>query len=190
MSRLRLAKVSTPSNPPAGTGEVFYSQTLSPSQPAFIEEDGTVLRLWDGWTNVIKAADESVASSTAVQNDDELFFTATSGAVYQVELWLVYANAAGAAPDLKIDLGEDATARGAFESIGLSTADAAAATQFLANQTATATFGTAATKRMASISGNHAGNGGTFRLRWAQNTSNGTATIVYAGSLLRYRRVF
>jgi len=190
MSRVRFTKVATPSTPPASTGEVFYSSTLSPAVPAFIQEDGTVLRLWDGWTMVIKAGDESVASSTTVQNDDDLFFTATSGAVYQVEMWLVYDNAAGGAPDLKLDLGEDATARGAFEGVGMSTADAAQAITALANQTATMTFGTATTKRMASLVGNHAGAGGTFRLRWAQNTSNGTATIVRAGSVLRYRRVY
>jgi hypothetical protein len=45
MSRLRLAKVSTPSNPPSGSGELFFSSSLTPSAPAFIDESGNVVRI-------------------------------------------------------------------------------------------------------------------------------------------------
>ncbi len=51
MSRLRLNKIVTPATPAANKGELFYSSTLSPAAPAFIEEDGTVTRLGGGWAD-------------------------------------------------------------------------------------------------------------------------------------------
>lgn len=142
------------------------------------------------WITVLKTGDESLNTNTVVQNDDHLSFATVSGAVYEIELGLIYASPAGAGtPDLKIDLGEDATARGVFTSVGLSTADAAQVTNILANQTATITLGTAAANREAKLWGQYVGNGGTFRLRWAQNTSNGNDVTVRGGSYLRYRRV-
>lgn len=142
------------------------------------------------WTVVRKTADESVASSTVPQNDDELFFTAVAGAYYEVELLLVYASpAGGATPDMKCDLGEDATARGAFQTTQFTPTDAASQTNILSDQSATFTPGTAAAKRMVFVEGHHVGAGGTFRLRWAQNTSGVNPTILYATSILRYRRI-
>ena len=67
-------------------------------------------------------------------------------------------------------------------------ADAASQTNVLSDQNGAITVGTAATKRMVFIAGYHTGAGGTFRFRWAQNNSNASPTIVYAGSILRYRR--
>lgn len=49
MSRLRLVKVATPSSPAANKGELFYSSTLSPATPAFVDENGQVARVGGGW---------------------------------------------------------------------------------------------------------------------------------------------
>lgn len=49
MSRLRFNKITTPATPAANKGEVFYSSTLSPASPAFIDENGKVARLGGGW---------------------------------------------------------------------------------------------------------------------------------------------
>ena len=145
---------------------------------------------WWKWQTIVKAADESVSASTVVQNDDELFFTTISGASYEIELTLIYASpAGGGTPDFKFDLGEDATARGAFFVIGFDTADASNTGVFAANQTSTSGGGTATAKRVLSCRGTYQGAGGTFRLRWAQNTSNPNAVTLYAGSVLRYRRI-
>jgi len=131
-----------------------------------------------------------VTSSIALQNDNELLFTPVSGGIYLIEIVLVYGNPVGAGtPDLKVALGEDTTARGVFNTVGLSTADAAAASQILANRTATATFGTAATNRAATLRGTITGNGGSFVVQWAQNTANANPTIVRAGSILRHERI-
>lgn len=45
MSRLRLNKIATPASPAASKGELFYSSTLSPAAPAFIDESGNILRV-------------------------------------------------------------------------------------------------------------------------------------------------
>lgn len=142
---------------------------------------------WDGV--LVKAGDESVASSTTVQNDDDFFFTTVDLAVYVIEAAIGYVNSAGSAPDLKMDFGEDANTRGSVTCYGVSTADAASAQTVLTNQTATATFGTATGIRGIYIVGCFRGAGGTWRIRWAQNTSNATATVLKAGSYLKYRRV-
>lgn len=49
MSRLRLNKIVTPATPAANKGELFYSSTLSPANPAFIDEAGIVNRLGGGY---------------------------------------------------------------------------------------------------------------------------------------------
>lgn len=143
-----------------------------------------------GWVVVAKASDESVASSVAVQNDDELFFATVSGAQYQVEIVLVYGSPAGAGtPDLKVVVGEDSTARGVVSQQGYSPTDVATFATGAANQTTSFLFGTAAADRVGLLFGTYTGAAGTFRVQWAQNTSGANATIVRAGSVLRYRRI-
>ncbi len=51
MSRLRFNKIATPATPASNKGEMFYSSTLSPAAPAFIEEDGSITRLGGGWAS-------------------------------------------------------------------------------------------------------------------------------------------
>lgn len=142
------------------------------------------------WTVVTKTADESVSSSAASQNDDHLFFATVNGAVYEINVFLVYASPVGAGvPDIKVDFGEDSTARGSVTAISLSSSDAPQTNSISANQTQTVIGGTATTKRGIQALCQYTGGGGTFRVRWAQGTSDANPLIVYAGSLLRYRRV-
>jgi hypothetical protein len=49
MSRLRFNKIATPATPAANKGELFYSSTLSPANPAWIDESGAINRLGGGW---------------------------------------------------------------------------------------------------------------------------------------------
>lgn len=143
----------------------------------------------DGWVEVRKSADESVSASTVLQNDDHLSFVAAAGVAYYIEAQLIYASPVGAGtPDLKVAIGEDATARGVLHTVGsFSAADAAADATLLADKAATVVAGTAAAKRVLALAGSIVGNGGTFRVLWAQNTSNANPVTVYAGSRLRYR---
>jgi hypothetical protein len=56
MSRLRFNKITTPATPASNKGEMFYSSTLSPASPAFIDENGKVGRLGAGWAAGATAA--------------------------------------------------------------------------------------------------------------------------------------
>jgi hypothetical protein len=143
-----------------------------------------------GWTVVRKSADESVANNT-VQDDDQLQFPTVAGACYEVEVVAIYASPAGSGtPDLKAELSEDATARGAVMWTGLATNDAAQALTTTDVSGATASFGTAAVKRMLRGLAHHVGNGGIFKFRWAQATTTAASpTVVYTGSVLRYRQL-
>lgn len=144
----------------------------------------------DAWTTVVKTVDESVDTNTTPQNDDELFFQTEAGVVYNLEGGIIYASpAGGGTPDLKTIWGEDATIRGFLAIMGVSNTDANFTGYAQTNQTATLILGTLAADRHARMSGLHVGNGGVFRLQWAQNASSGNATIVRAGSFLRYLAV-
>ena len=56
MSRLRLNKISTPGTPAASKGELYFSNTLSPATPAWIDETGKPLRLGGAYTTGATAA--------------------------------------------------------------------------------------------------------------------------------------
>jgi hypothetical protein len=148
----------------------------------------------DPFTTVTKATDESVASSTTIQNDDELLFTATSGAFYEIHAYVVIGCATAATNgNLRATFGEDAVDnRGVLASLYQNTANAITQTNFFTNTgSAAITVGLSSPPidRVMYFWGYHRGNGGTFKLVWAQSTSVANATIVRAGSQLRYRRV-
>lgn len=143
------------------------------------------------WTVVTKALDESVTSSAVLQADDELFFTPVSNGIYELQLDIVYGSpAGGGTPDISITFGEDATSRGVLSSIGLSASDVVADAPFgCVNNATGVSRGTAATNRNTYLRGVYYGNGVQTGLLWCQNVSGVNATIVRAGSVLRYRRI-
>ena len=142
------------------------------------------------WTTVTKTADESVASSTVQQDDDELKFTANAGVLYELELYLIYGSpAGGGTPDIKLGMGEDNTIRGSSYGIGLTVGDLALNQALPFGLTSTISFGTAAANRLLKMYGLYYCNGAQFKLQWSQNVSNVNPTIVRAGSFLRYRTV-
>lgn len=139
-----------------------------------------------GWDAVVtKTIDESVTSSTVLQADDELTFATTTGGVYIGEYEIAYTGAS--AGDLKIQPGVEAN--GIFNVQGYNTSDVV---NFTTSQgTTSVTQGAAVTKRALKIWFSFTSAAGASSvLNWAQNGSSGTATIIYAGSLVRYRRIF
>lgn len=164
-------------------GQILSKKTATDFDTQWINNVG-------GWTVVRKTADEQVAASATVQDDDLLQFPTVAGTPYEIELLAVYASPGGAGtPDIKCELSEDATARGSTMWVGLSTADAAQTLTTTDVGGQAAQFGTAAAKRVLRGLAHHVGGGGTFKFRWAQNTSNAQPTIVYTGSVLRYRAI-
>lgn len=179
-------------SPPSSVGLNGVTITDTPSAGEILTATSASAAAWSaaagGWdATVRKTADESVANNTTPQDDDELFFTAANGTPYIGELIMVYGSPVGAGtPDIKVALGEDATARGWWLFWGPNTADTLTVTMVSTNQTAGAA-GTAAANRILWVPFTHLGAGGTFKFQWSQNTSGGNPTIVRAGSLLRYK---
>lgn len=143
------------------------------------------------WIAVPKNSDQSISSSVSLTNDSELSFATVNGGVYEIEMVIIYANpASGGTVDMKVAAGEDATNRGVLLWIGVANNDVSNFVQAPSDQTqASGVGGTATTKRVITMSGGYIGGGGTFHFLWAQATSSGNPTVVYAGSVLRYRRV-
>jgi predicted secreted protein len=132
---------------------------------------------------VVKTADESVTSSTTLQNDNHLFFAMAANEVWMVTGTYFLASASGT-PGFKCGLAVPAGATAVWDtptnwgapaggSIGIGLT---AASTFSISVTTTGT--NPITLKYRVVNGGTAGN---FQLTWAQNGSNATAT-----SLLRY----
>lgn len=140
---------------------------------------------------VIKTADESVVSSTVLQNDNHLFFSMAANEVWQVSATLL-PDSASATPGIKlgITLPTGATARWSFAGQWEGNLPVAATTQAgtLATplQASTANTTDPCMYRYLVINGSTAGN---FQLTWAQNVSNATATFLRKYSNLAALRI-
>lgn len=142
-----------------------------------------------GWdASITKSTDESVSNSTTAQDDDELKFTPSSGGTYLWEALVVYVSPAGTTtPDIKIQPTDGAT-QGQYMSLNFTTNDTANL-QGVQHGTVLSS-GTTGTNRLVYLKGFFTSpSGADFVLKWAQATSNGNATTVKAGSVLRYVRV-
>jgi len=134
-----------------------------------------------------KGADESVTSSTTLQNDDALFVTVLANSTYLWVMYLDYEGGTGSSSDLKVawSLPSGTTLRATW--IGLNSSGGNTAS-LRGTESTTATFQSngAGSSRAVLFTGtlNVSSTPGNMQLQWAQNTSNGTATKVHAGSVL------
>lgn len=142
---------------------------------------------------VIKTADESVTSSTTLQNDDHLVAALSANATYIVDGYLMVFGSTPSTGDLKFDFTIPSGATMKYTSFGVVASSPATSYEATVNPNSTArVVGTNGSTDMgcnirayitvSSTSGN-------VQLRWAQNASNGTATGLRAGSHLRFTRV-
>lgn len=144
--------------------------------------------------HVIKAADESVTSSTTAQNDDHLFLSVAANTDYWVELFLRYD--ADSAADLRLGWSVPSGATMEWTSNGLSNAATGTADQ-LWRRRRDATMEEAlggvgsGTDLIALPEGllRIGGTGGTLRVKWAQISSSATATRVFQRSMLMISRM-
>lgn len=146
-------------------------------------------------THVVKASDESVTSSTTLQDDDEIQFTVEANATYRVSgvVWF----GADPAGDMKLAFAGPTSAT--FVWVGMSGNSAAAAVTtsvhidqqtissslVLGGVTANTTILAAPLDGILTVSST----AGTFKMQFAQNSSSATATTVKAGSYVELRRV-
>lgn len=134
---------------------------------------------------VRKTADESVTSSTTLQNDDHLFFSVAANEIWAVKFVLLYTGAT--AGDFKVNVTVPSGATYRLGIHGLQET-AAGATTF---QTSTLTegsgsyvFGCSGASALGILDGTVeiGANAGTIQLQFAQGTSSGTATTLFAKS--------
>lgn len=149
---------------------------------------------------VIKSADESVTSSTTLQDDNELLISLAAGKTYCIEAFILASGAA--AGDIKIAWARTGTLNhtGArfCEGPGANTTDVTAAAAAATTVGVTRANGGNALTTANSYGVDGAAVSaireqfviqsavtGTLTLQWAQNASSGTATLVRAGSWLK-----
>lgn len=178
-------------------------------------EDGT-LQVYDGaaWSTfipydanavqrVVKSADESLTSTTTMQDDDELRFTVEAGESYVFDLAVLLSHASSSGVDAKVGFtfpsgsmlfmaaGMDPSATSGYDNQG----KWAGQNQTQTSGGSTVTVGVAA--QIGSTDGTTvlikgsfvASASGTVKLRWAPNASSGTPMKLKAGSFLVAERV-
>lgn len=145
---------------------------------------------------VTKTADQSVTSSTALVNDTALSVTVAANATYQLmDCVLFYNGAAQGTADLKFQFTGPAGSTLNMTALAFPTSGGFGGTVFsgITGLSATRTAGTNGSSNTlpALLYGTlvTTATAGTFQLQWAQNTSNATATIIKAGSVLTLYRV-
>lgn len=123
---------------------------------------------------VVKQADESVSSSTTLQNDDELVWTATSGESWELLIALKISTGAG---NLKFDLtGFGSQPYTYQEANNIVFADSGTPENTSDTAIIIRTVVTVSTT-------------GTVGLEWAQNVSDASNSTIQAGSFLMARRL-
>ncbi len=165
------------------TGRLYTKDLRGQTRPFWQSDSGDVYILGRPEVLIVKSADESVTSSTTLQNDNELLF-----AVGASETWVftlcIFATAATAS-DLKMDITVPSGANVSWlhsRSFGSTSGFPV----FNAHESggAGAVSYDAEAKRGTMIFGTvvNSTNAGNVQLRWAQNSSGGTATTVHARS--------
>jgi hypothetical protein len=144
------------------------------------------------WTEIIKASDDSVVSSTVFVSDSELTFTPVSGAFYEFEFQVFYASA-GTSINYKFQIAVP-TGDGLGNYYYPNTSNIATASMSQGNGTAipgnNAALATSSGVRCVLFKGIFAPTSTTaFAWQMAQSASNGTAVKTKAGSALHYRRL-
>lgn len=171
--------------------------------PTFTGTDGTVVHdstfqiLSDDLVAIngykIKTADESVTSSTALQNDNHLTYTIVAPGTYIIQAHLIVKSATNAAGDIAIGATWPTGTCHFFTIAGLDATLASGNTgtaQGRAIPGATsgaslAAFGCSTTETAVIVEFHLIATAtGTFTLQWAQNSSSASATTVVTGSFL------
>ncbi|MDX2697018.1 hypothetical protein [Streptomyces ipomoeae] len=148
---------------------------------------------------VRKTADESVTSSTTLQNDNELVLAVSASATYFFRVWLMATDATDANGDIKFAFTFPTGAVCHFSGKGPHTLLASGAFgdgEYIARNTATSGSTVASYGLTTSVIGIEltgllivSGTAGNLQLQWAQNTSDANATTVQAGSFMTLERI-
>ena len=163
----------------SGNGNIFTA-TAGPTfstDAAF--DPGTVV--------IRKSVDESVTSSTTLQDDDELLIAVRPKLQYVVD-GVVFATSASVTPDIKIAFTAPSGSTIDIGYVGMTGTASAQADILETSGSASASIPVDADKvTVILIHGTIKldSTAGFLQLRWAQNTSNGTAVTIKEGSYLK-----
>lgn len=141
---------------------------------------------------VVKPTSESVTSSTTLQNDDHLLAAVAANASYEFtcQLFFIAANGPG---DIKWTWSLPASAALIYQNLHNEGGGTGVNNSGVANSDADTPFaaGGGSPTEAVRMTGNlnTSSTAGNVQLRWAQNTSSGTATQVRANSQLILRRI-
>ena len=137
--------------------------------------------------NAYKAGDTPRATNTTLANDPDLSIPVAASAVYFLICYLDYEGGTLGSSDIKVQWNAPAGATLRYQAFGTNTSGAVASQGTRTQGTANA-FGTAGAGNLQGLTmwGTlfMSTTPGSFVLQWAQNTSNGTATIVHAQSAM------
>lgn len=132
---------------------------------------------------IYKNADESVTTSTTLQDDDNLLFSIGAGDTWFFQADIILFSTSGA-PDFKFTFVGPASVTISFAGAASGLGATVPVTAGGGTGTADITGSVASVLHITGSIDNTAGSSGTFKLQWAQNVSNAAATMVKAGSSL------
>ena len=143
---------------------------------------------------IFKAADESIASSTALQDDNDFTMAVVAGRKYIFEFLLIV-KAGDAAADFKYNFSFP-TSDGIAGGAGLAAATASGALGDVRTLGRTVTAGTSFTDEIVGVTNANLAvtayivlvpsASGTFKMQWAQNSSSATATTLAKYSAMKW----
>ncbi len=147
------------------------------------------------WSNIgkeqfkVKSADESLSSSTTLQDDDDLQFSANANEKWYVDILL---DLSGSAGGIKCAMVIPSGTMALNMCTNLTSGNTSHVHEWL-RTSGSATSSITITNNVTSV--NIRGviavgaSGGSIKLRWAQSTSSATATLVKTNSVLKYTRI-
>lgn len=143
----------------------------------------------------LKTADESISSSTTLQNDDELRVAVVAGAKYTMEAFLIYTGAADPAGGLKLGWTGPSGATmkwanfGVTQNVSPTLVNYNVVVESIGGGRGVGTNGAAEMSSRPCGQLTVSSTAGNLQLQWAQGTSNATATVVKAGSWIKIVRI-
>jgi len=179
-----MAQILVPAGPP-GTGVITNAMIASDAAIAYSKMQDTNRLV--GIINAFKDADQNLANSTTLADDDDLFFTLISGGGYIFDCMISLSSAINVDFDMQwTDPG------GTFELYWeyLNGAGTLLSEGIIIDTTGEVAFDTAdSTRHMLFFHGFLENmSAGTFQLQWAQGTTSATNAFVRDGSWLRAMR--
>lgn len=193
-NRNRTVSAEAPKNPK--NRDEWVDSSVTPSPQYYYSATYTEWRLISNTTYKKKASNESVTSSTTVQNDNDIVFSLQSNSVYEIELQ-ASASSASNTPDIKLTWAvtggvSQLTAR-TCAGVSIDTTDHTAATlRFSRHDLSTSVPYGVSSSGSCLITEKflvQTTTAGTLTLKWAQYVSDGTAVTLSTSTFALCKKI-